>query len=169
MAKRNTINWQKAADDAAKWVSQVLSEAHRDVIQWHGPSGTFLAFDTQCPDEHPEGYLKVVSRHLEGYGYEVRAVALSEDKDSLAVLFTFGTDIQDGDEVDTARNVLWETWHAETDLIIDAMPKREQKEAKKEYDLFEGFQRQVAAARIERYLMERPSQWDRELEQAYNS
>jgi hypothetical protein len=113
MAKKKTINWQQAAGDATKWVSQVMSEAHREVTPWHRPSNTWLAFDTQCPDEDPEGYLEILSGHLDDYGYEVRAAALSEDKGSLAVLYTFGTDMQGGDEVFIARLLLWESWRAE--------------------------------------------------------
>jgi hypothetical protein len=170
MSKKK-INWKNEAAKAAEFASEVLSEGHREVIPWHKGTNTWLVFDTAAPDRHPEGYLEMLCENLEHASMEVRASAITKEKDTLGVLFTFNP--RDArkysfDE-DSAREVAWGLWRDETDMIIDDMPEDEQEDARKSRELQEVIQRHKAAERVERYLMKRPSKWDSELEAAYKA
>src|SRR6188508_2808140 len=100
---KTKINWKKVAEEAAEWVSAVMSEAHREIIPWHGPTSTWLAFDTSFDTMNdPEGYMSCLCENLEMTYYKIRASALNKDKDTLAILFTSAPDAPGGDETDTA-------------------------------------------------------------------
>jgi hypothetical protein len=164
---KSKFDWKKEVVKAAGFASDVLSEAHREVIPWHGPTNTWLLFDTRAPDRHPEGYLEILCENLGHVGMKVRASAITKEKDTLAVLFTFDPKYPFDER--SAFEAVWGIWRDETDMIIDSMPEREQDDARKSRDLQEAIQRDKAAERVERYLMERPSNWDRELEAAYRN
>ncbi len=139
------INWAKEADKAFKLASTELYEAHRGVIPWHSPTNMYLAFDNGAASVEQANDLW---DELMSVSDDAPYVDYYEG--GHIVGFYQGNDTDATDEVvlDLLWHCFWE--HA-------AGSGSDQQKAMYEY-----VQRKAAAARLKRYWMETPNEWDQE-------
>lgn len=132
------INWKKEAPKALEIASRDLSEAHRGVIQWHGPANTFLAFDNRAIPEKQIKWLKSRFAKL-----DIVMLAVATDHEESFVMLVETADPKQ------LLDLFWESfWHAA---------------GKKKTEGFEVLQRAIVAHRLYRRDSGSENLWDQQL------
>src|SRR4051812_18097635 len=73
------IDWAEMAEEAAEVIScnSNYRDIHRETMLWHGPTDTWVAFDTH-PGTNPGSVLDQLEELFESEGIDVRATDCSD-------------------------------------------------------------------------------------------